>query len=134
MSPKNFKYRNYVHKHLFQDLHVIVIVLFLHEVAFRQIFDVLSALHFDLLNARRHDRFDGGIDVFPPLFHFLNQLCLAVGGCDFAGSHFAPLAHDLSSLGDTLVGRAERIRELGAKASKSLPPELLDEGEIKNEG
>lgn len=31
--------------------------------------------------------------------------------------------------GDTLVGRAERIRELGAKASKSLPPELLDEAE-----
>lgn len=29
--------------------------------------------------------------------------------------------------GDTLVGRAERIRELGAKASKSLPPELLEE-------
>lgn len=28
--------------------------------------------------------------------------------------------------GDTLVGRAERIRELGAKASKTLPPELLD--------
>ncbi|MCB0631339.1 MAG: DNA recombination protein RmuC [Saprospiraceae bacterium] len=28
--------------------------------------------------------------------------------------------------GDTLVGRAERIRELGAKASKSLPPEMLD--------
>lgn len=29
--------------------------------------------------------------------------------------------------GDTLVGRAERIRELGAKASKTLPPELLEE-------
>ncbi|MEZ4917735.1 MAG: DNA recombination protein RmuC [Saprospiraceae bacterium] len=29
--------------------------------------------------------------------------------------------------GDTLVGRAEKIRELGAKASKSLPQELIDE-------
>lgn len=28
--------------------------------------------------------------------------------------------------GDTLVGRAERIKELGANASKSLPKELLD--------
>ena len=28
--------------------------------------------------------------------------------------------------GDTLVGRAERIRELGAKASKSLPRDLLE--------
>ncbi|PHN08548.1 DNA recombination protein RmuC [Flavilitoribacter nigricans] len=33
---------------------------------------------------------------------------------------------DGKKYGDTLVGRAERIRELGAKASKSLPPELLD--------
>ena len=31
--------------------------------------------------------------------------------------------------GDTLVGRAERIRELGAKASKQLPQALLDEAE-----
>ena len=30
--------------------------------------------------------------------------------------------------GDTLVGRAEKIRELGAKASKSLPDELKKEG------
>jgi DNA recombination protein RmuC len=30
--------------------------------------------------------------------------------------------------GDTLVGRAEKIRELGAKASKRLPTELLEVG------
>lgn len=29
--------------------------------------------------------------------------------------------------GDTLIGRAEKIKDLGAKASKSLPPDLLDE-------
>ncbi|MCC7244843.1 MAG: DNA recombination protein RmuC, partial [Saprospiraceae bacterium] len=28
--------------------------------------------------------------------------------------------------GDTLIGKAEKIKELGAKATKSLPPELLD--------
>jgi DNA recombination protein RmuC len=31
--------------------------------------------------------------------------------------------------GDTLIGKAEKIRELGAKATKSLPPELLGDGE-----
>lgn len=31
--------------------------------------------------------------------------------------------------GDTLVGRAEKIRELGAKASKRLPAELIEEAE-----
>ncbi len=29
--------------------------------------------------------------------------------------------------GDTLIGRAEKVKALGAKASKQLPPELLDE-------
>lgn len=33
---------------------------------------------------------------------------------------------DSRKYGDTLIGRAERIRALGAKASKSLPKELLD--------
>ncbi len=39
---------------------------------------------------------------------------------------------DSPRFGDTLLGRAERIRELGAKASKKLPKELLsptDEGD-----
>ncbi|MEQ1745216.1 MAG: DNA recombination protein RmuC [Saprospiraceae bacterium] len=30
--------------------------------------------------------------------------------------------------GDTLIGRAEKIREMGAKASKRLPPDLVDDG------
>jgi DNA recombination protein RmuC len=29
--------------------------------------------------------------------------------------------------GDTLIGKAEKIKELGARASKSLPPELVEE-------
>ncbi len=33
---------------------------------------------------------------------------------------------DSKKFGDTLVGRAERIRELGAQASKNLPKELTD--------
>ncbi len=36
---------------------------------------------------------------------------------------------DSKKYGDTLVGRAERIRELGAKTTKSLPQELLQLGE-----
>lgn len=33
---------------------------------------------------------------------------------------------DSKQYGTTLIGRAERLRELGAKSTKSLPPELLD--------
>jgi len=32
--------------------------------------------------------------------------------------------------GDTLIGRAERIRELGAKASKVLPQDLIDQSKL----
>jgi DNA recombination protein RmuC len=41
--------------------------------------------------------------------------------------------NDSKKYGDTLVGRAEKIKELGAKATKSLPKELL-ELEAKDEG
>jgi len=34
---------------------------------------------------------------------------------------------DSPKYGDTLIGRSERIRQLGAKASKQLPPELLED-------
>jgi len=36
---------------------------------------------------------------------------------------------DSPRFGDTLVGRAEKIRELGAKTSKNLPKELLEDNE-----
>jgi DNA recombination protein RmuC len=36
---------------------------------------------------------------------------------------------DSSRYGDTLVGRAERIKKLGAKTNKSLPQDLLEDGE-----
>ena len=32
---------------------------------------------------------------------------------------------DSKRFGDTLIGRAEKIRELGAKTSKQLPEELI---------
>ena len=35
--------------------------------------------------------------------------------------------NDSKKFGDTLIGRAERIKQLGAKASKSLPPDLLND-------
>lgn len=41
---------------------------------------------------------------------------------------------DSKKYGDTLIGRAERIKELGAKTSKSLPKELLDRTERLSEG
>jgi DNA recombination protein RmuC len=34
---------------------------------------------------------------------------------------------DAKHFGGTLIGRAERLRELGAKATKALPPDLLDD-------
>ncbi len=34
---------------------------------------------------------------------------------------------DSPKYGDTLIGRAEKIKKLGAKTSKALPPELLDD-------
>lgn len=40
---------------------------------------------------------------------------------------------DSRKYGDTLIGRAERIRALGAKATKSLPPEWLEEGSHDND-
>jgi len=36
---------------------------------------------------------------------------------------------DSKKYGDTLIGRAEKIKELGAKATKSLPEEFLEEEE-----
>jgi DNA recombination protein RmuC len=36
---------------------------------------------------------------------------------------------DSKKFGDTLIGRAQKIKELGAKTSKSLPQEMLDFGE-----
>jgi len=35
--------------------------------------------------------------------------------------------------GDTLIGRAEKIRELGARTSRQLPPELLESGHEEEE-
>ena len=41
---------------------------------------------------------------------------------------------DSKKFGDTLVGRAERVRELGARTSKSLPKDLLDAAEEEGLG
>ncbi len=48
---------------------------------------------------------------------------------DQAQSSYQDAMNKLSEsrkFGDTLIGRAERIRELGAKTSRQLPPELLE--------
>jgi DNA recombination protein RmuC len=60
---------------------------------------------------------------------FVDDLKAVGQRLDIAQSAYHDAMRKLSEgkkFGDTLVGRAERIRELGAKASKSLPPELLD--------
>ncbi|MCS6929803.1 MAG: DNA recombination protein RmuC [Saprospiraceae bacterium] len=36
--------------------------------------------------------------------------------------------------GDTLIGRAERIREIGARATRQLPPDLLEDAAAETEG
>lgn len=41
---------------------------------------------------------------------------------------------DSKKYGDTLIGRAEKIKELGAKATKSLPKEFLEEEEDSSDG
>ena len=35
--------------------------------------------------------------------------------------------NDSKKYGDTLIGRAEKIKELGAKATKNMPKELLED-------
>ena len=46
---------------------------------------------------------------------------------DAQGAYSAAMnkLNDSRKYGDTLIGRAQRIKELGAKSNKSLPNELL---------
>lgn len=71
---------------------------------------------------------------------FIDDLKLIGNRLDSAQSAYHDAMNKLNDsrkYGDTLVGRAERIRELGAKASKRLPKELIelefkDESELTN--
>lgn len=68
---------------------------------------------------------------------FVEDLRAIGARLDAAQSAHADAMHKLVNAarpGDTLIGRAEKIRELGAKASKRLPPEVAEiEPELPDE-
>ena len=65
-------------------------------------------------------------DKFVAFVEDLKQIGHRLDGAQTAYHDAMNKLHDSRKYGDTLVGRAERIRELGAKASKRLPKEFLE--------
>jgi DNA recombination protein RmuC len=57
----------------------------------------------------------------------LKQIGLKLDNAQSAYGDAMNKLNDSRKFGDTLVGRAEKIRELGAKASKLLPKDLTDD-------
>lgn len=66
-------------------------------------------------------------DKFVAFIDDLKQIGLKLDGAQSAYGDAMNKLNDSRKFGDTLVGRAERIRELGAKASKLLPKDLTEE-------
>jgi DNA recombination protein RmuC len=66
-----------------------------------------------------YDKFVGFVDDLKGIGQRLDQAQSAYGDA-------MNKLTDSKKFGDTLVGRAERIRELGADASKQLPPDMLE--------
>ena len=66
-------------------------------------------------------------DKFVAFIDDLKQIGLKLDGAQVAFGDAMNKLNDSRKFGDTLVGRAERIRELGAKASKLLPKDLTEE-------
>jgi DNA recombination protein RmuC len=67
-----------------------------------------------------YDKFVGFVDD-------LKQIGLKLDGAQSAFGDAMNKLNDSRKFGDTLVGRAEKIRELGAKTSKLLPKDLTEE-------
>ncbi len=65
-------------------------------------------------------------DKFVAFVEDLKQIGHRLDGAQTAYHDAMNKLNDSRKYGDTLVGRAERIRELGAKASKRLPKEFLE--------
>ena len=65
-------------------------------------------------------------DKFVAFVEDLKQIGHRLDGAQAAYHDAMNKLNDSRKYGDTLVGRAERIRELGAKASKRLPKEFLE--------
>ncbi|MFQ5448225.1 MAG: DNA recombination protein RmuC, partial [Saprospiraceae bacterium] len=72
-----------------------------------------------------YDKFVGFVDDLREMGQRLEQAQTAYHGAMNKLS-------DSKKYGDTLVGRAEKIKALGAKTSKSMPKDLLDDGENPN--
>ncbi|NRB61735.1 MAG: DNA recombination protein RmuC [Saprospiraceae bacterium] len=69
-----------------------------------------------------YDKFCGFVDDLQKIGHRLDQSQSAYHDA------MRKLTHSTKK-GDTLIGRAEKIRELGARASKKLPQDLLEESQ-----
>ena len=65
-------------------------------------------------------------DKFVSFVDDLKQIGLRLDAAQTAFGDAMNKLSDSRKYGDTLIGRAERIRELGAKTSKRLPKDLLD--------
>ena len=66
-------------------------------------------------------------DKFVAFIDDLKQIGAKLDGAQSAFGDAMNKLNDSRKFGDTLVGRAERIRELGAKTTKLLPKDLTDE-------
>lgn len=67
--------------------------------------------------------------LYDKFCNFVNDLKAIGQRLDQANNAYADAMNKLTDskkYGDTLIGRAEKIKELGAKASKSLPKDLLE--------
>ena len=51
-------------------------------------------------------------------------------GCGSARRALASASGKLNSGRGNLLGQVEKLRELGAKASKALPPELIERAQV----
>lgn len=65
-------------------------------------------------------------DKFVGFVEDLKQIGIRLDDANEAYGKALNKLKDSTKYGDTLIGRAERIKQLGAKTSKTLPPELLE--------
>jgi DNA recombination protein RmuC len=74
--------------------------------------------------------------LYDRFVHFVDDLKMVGQRLDSAHKSYKTAMSKLVDghrYGDTLIGRAEKIRSLGAKTTKSLPPDLIDQALDKAE-
>ena len=67
-------------------------------------------------------------DKFVSFIDDLNEIGIKLSAAQSVWHGAMNKLSDSKKFGDTLIGRAEKIKKLGAKTSKELPKELLEEG------